>query len=168
MTVMTGARGSRSSGFDSTVWAGLGSTDLATGGLTGGRAGAFVSGAFASGVAGAAAGAGVSSTGVAGGAFVAKVLAGGAEGGVRVREAEALEVQHAERVHDGLRSGGGFEMVAGEFGREAAGGEGVERVRGGLLVGRGGPAGQALRFGLDPTELRGQRETERPCRCQAF
>ena len=59
-----------------------------------------------------------------------------------MREAEALEVEHAERVHDRLGAGRGFKMVAGELGREAAEAKSMERVRGGLIVRRGGPAGE--------------------------
>jgi hypothetical protein len=44
--------------------------------------------------------------------------AGRAEGGVVVGEAEALQVQHAEGVHDGLRPRGGLEVVGGQFGAE--------------------------------------------------
>ena len=32
-----------------------------------------------------------------------------------VREAETLQVEHAQGVHHSFRAGGGFEMIAGEF-----------------------------------------------------
>lgn len=78
--------------------------------------------------------------------------AGGAESGVRVRETEALEIEDAEGVHHGFRARGGFEMVAGEFGREAGRAEGAEGVDGGLVV-RG--VAPLFEFALDEKKFGG-------------
>ena len=69
-----------------------------------------------------------------------------------VREAEALEIEHAQRVEDRLRAGGGLEMIGGQFRGERPGAEGVEGVPGGVLMGRGRPAGH---LSLRDEDLRG-------------
>jgi hypothetical protein len=67
---------------------------------------------------------------------------------MRGGEAEAFEIEHAERAHDGARAAGGLELVGGQVGDEPRGGEVVQRVNGGLLV-RGGFPGFERAFGDD-------------------
>ena len=74
-----------------------------------------------------------------------------AEAGVVVAQAEALEIEDAQRVHDRFGAGGGLEMVIGQFGAQAARGKGVQRVLGRLRMGRRLPAGQ---LALGHEELR--------------
>lgn len=71
---------------------------------------------------------------------------------MRMDEAEALEIHDPKRVHDSFRTGGGVEVVAGEFGDEAGGGKSVQRVDLGLIVRGGLPA---LAFVFDHEQFGG-------------
>ncbi len=65
--------------------------------------------------------------------------AGRTEAAVGVVEAETLQVQHAQRLHDRPRARGGVEMVGGKLRAGAAGAEGVQGMHRGLLVRRRAP-----------------------------
>jgi hypothetical protein len=69
---------------------------------------------------------------------------------VTVGQAETLQVEHAERVHDGLRAAAGLEVVTRQLGGKARRAELVQRVHGVLLVRGGLPFGEVA---LDQDEL---------------